>query len=174
MANLGSSARAALLLLLISGAEILSSETARGEVVAQAAPEAPTEAATEAPLEASLVIAPPPLVAAMAGRLVGHRFFVGDHALILADVAGAGRPWVGVVAARCGGLWLDTAVASLRLTGPLARPRLAGPGYLMWAIGRVSPDRSLALHRLGVLARPAEVPRDRPPPAAGIAPCPPP
>lgn len=170
MANLGSSARAALLLLLISGAEILSSQTARGEAAANA----PAEAPSEAPLEASLVIAPPPLIAAMASRLAGHRFLAADHALILADVAGAGRPWVGVVAVRCGALWLDTAVTSLRLTGPLARPRLAGPGYLMWAIGRLSPDRSLALHRLGVLARPAEVPGDRPPPAAGIAPCPPP
>lgn len=76
--------------------------------------------------------------------------------LLIEDIAGLGRPWVGVVQARCEQLWLVTALGPLRLTGPLARPRLAGPGYLVWALGR-RQGPALSLARLGVLARPDEV-----------------
>lgn len=170
MMNLGAFGRAALLLASLAAAGLSAAPQASADAPAP-------RAATSAPLEASLVIAPPSLIAAMAQRLEGQRFVQGDHALVIEDVAQSGRPWVGVVAARCGALWLDTAVRPIRLTGPLARPRLAGPGYLMWAIGDLSSGasgQSLELRRLGVLARPAEVPRDRPAPAAGVAACPPP
>lgn len=124
---------------------------------------------TPAPLEASLIIASPSALAAMAGRLQGQRVRRGDGVLVLDDVAGQGRPWIGIVAVRCGHLWLDTAVVALRLTGPLARMRIAGPGYLVWAVGRRRPqgDRAASadpphtndfeLTRLGVLARPETV-----------------
>ena len=125
--------------------------------------------AEPAPIEASVIIGAPARLEAMASRLAGHRFRTGDHVLLLEDVAGAGRPWVGTVASRCGALWLDTAVRSFRLTGPLARLRIAGPGYLVWATGSIesSADGSiegsiegatLELQRLGVLARPGELP----------------
>ncbi len=130
-----------------------------------------------APIEAAIIVGPPPALDAIASRLDGHRIHRGDHVLILEDLAGAGRPWVGVVSARCGQLWLDTAVTSLRLTGPLARPRLAGPGYLVWAIGhRAASGDSLSLSRLGILARPDELPALGATSAAGAAasarPCP--
>jgi hypothetical protein len=149
-------------------------------------PASPPDRATPAPPEAAIIVGEPQQLAAMAARLAGHRVQLGDHVLLLHDVAGQGRPWVGVVVARCGQLWLHTAVTTLRLTGPLARMRLAGPGYLMWAVGvrRPAPGAAasahgdeLALSRLGVLAPPeasaasaaGEPRRDEPPcsPAPG-------
>lgn len=130
--------------------------------------------AEPAPIEAALIIGEPSRLDAMASRLDGHRIRRGDHVLLVEDVAGAGRPWVGVVASRCGALWLDTAVHSFRLTGPLARPRVAGPGYLVWAVGstsRRSGSHSFELQRLGVLARPAELPAASPP-SRPAPPCP--
>lgn len=136
--------------------------------------------AEPAPIEAALIIGAPARLDAIAGRLAGHRVRRGDHVLIVEDVAGAGRPWVGVVASRCGALWLDTAVHSFLLGGPLARPRVAGPGYLVWAVGAIGPGaatapRTLELQRLGVLARPAELPPASPPAGApaGARRCPP-
>ncbi len=102
------------------------------------------------------MVAQQPLVASMAARLRGHRFREGDHVLVLERVADRGRPWVGVVSARCDRLWLDTAMGSLVLTGPLARPRIAGPGYLVWALGR-RRGNELMVWRAGVLARPDEL-----------------
>lgn len=98
-------------------------------------------------------VAEPAAARAMLDRLVGQRAGWQDGVLTIADVAGAGRPWIGVVE-RCGqALWLVGDGFAWRLTGPLARPRLAGPGYLIWAIGAPSGDR-LAVTRLGVLAPP--------------------
>lgn len=113
---------------------------------------------TPAPLEASILIAPPERLAAIASRLTGHRFHTGDHVLILEDFAGEGRPWLGLVAFRCDQLWLETSLGPLLLTGPLARPRIAGPGYLIWATGRRTAN-TLELSRLGILARPDELDR---------------
>lgn len=90
---------------------------------------------------------------AMLDRLIGHRVRWQDGALAIDDVAGRGRPWLGVVERRADGLWLAGAGFALRLTGPLARPRLAGPGYLIWAIGERRGD-ALAVERLGVLEPP--------------------
>ena len=50
-------------------------------------------------------------------------------------------------------LWLVGADFAWRLRGALARPRLAGPGYLVWAIGRLT-GADLDVARLGVLAPP--------------------
>lgn len=98
-------------------------------------------------------VAEPAAARAMLSRLVGQRAGWQDGVLTIADVAGAGRPWIGVVERRGQALWLIGDGFAWRLTGPLARPRLAGPGYLIWAIGAVAGDR-LDVTRLGVLAPP--------------------
>jgi hypothetical protein len=68
------------------------------------------------------------------------------------DIAGEGRPLVGIVERRGDALWLAGADGSAhRLRGPLAVPRIAGPGYKVWALGRVV-GRDLHARRLGVLA----------------------
>ena len=90
---------------------------------------------------------------AMLDRLVGHHVGWRDGALVIDDVAGAGRPWIGSVERRGAVLWLVGDGFAWRLAGPLARPRLAGPGYLIWAVGPVEGG-TLALRRLGVLAPP--------------------
>ena len=90
---------------------------------------------------------------AMLDRLVGHRARWQDGVIAIDDVAGAGRPWIGVVERRGDALWLRGDGVALRLTGPLARPRLAGPGYLVWATGDRDRD-ALAVRRLGVLEPP--------------------
>lgn len=87
---------------------------------------------------------------AMIVRLAGQRVRWQEGVLAIEDVAGEGRPWIGVVERRGEALWLVGEVA-LRMTGPLARPRLAGPGYLVWATGERVGD-TLAVRRLGVLA----------------------
>lgn len=115
-----------------------------------------TEEVLAAPLEAALIVAPPSLLLSMHERLVGQRAHRSESVLLLEDIAGLGRPWVGVVQVRCDQLWLVTALDALRLTGPLARPRLAGPGYLLWVLGR-RQGPELAVARLGVLARPSEL-----------------
>lgn len=91
---------------------------------------------------------------AMLGRLVGHRVGWRDGALVIDDVAGAGRPWVGVVERRGAALVLVGPDFAWPLRGPLARPRLAGPGYLVWVTGALV-DGALVAKRLGVLAPPA-------------------
>lgn len=92
----------------------------------------------------------------MYARLAGQRAHLGDGVLLVDDIAGLGRPWVGVVQVRCEQLWLVTALGALRLSGPLGRPRLAGPGYLLWVLGQRRATE-LAVTRLGVLARPDEL-----------------
>lgn len=148
--------------LVALGALVVLVALGAGDVRAQVAPAARLARATAAPLEAAIVIAPAAELDAMATRLRGQRARRGDGVLIVTDIAGQGAPWIGVVAARSGALWLDTAVRSLRLTGPLARPRLAGPGYLLWVVGarRDAPDAAeLEILRLGVLAPPARAPQ---------------
>lgn len=108
-----------------------------------------------APLEASIVLAPAPELPAIAARLAGQSFRTGDGAIVIDDIAGAGRPWTGVVERRGDALWLVTALGALELTGPLARPRIAGPGYTVWVLGRRDGDH-LAATRIGILRRPRE------------------
>ncbi len=89
-------------------------------------------------------------------RLTGHRVAVaadGKSYRIL-DVAGEGAPEVGVIERRGARLFLRRADGSaLPLAGPLAVPRIAGPGYKVWVLGRVERG-ALVARRLGVLAAP--------------------
>lgn len=100
-----------------------------------------------------------PAIAAVAdelARLDGHRVEVhpDGRGYRIVDVAGEGSPLVGVVE-RCGdALWLSLTDGAVRLRGPLAVPRIAGPGYKVWVIGRRAADGSLVARRLGVLAPP--------------------
>lgn len=112
---------------------------------------------------------PPPGVIAMRGaearadiaaelsRLDGHEVSVlaGGADYRIDDVAGEGAPLVGVVERRGAALWLRPARGpAQRLSGPLAVPRIAGPGYKVWVVGRAGLDGSLVARRLGVLAPP--------------------
>lgn len=99
-------------------------------------------------------VADPAAARAMLARLRGHHAGWHDGGLEIVDVAGAGRPWIGVVERRGAALWVVGPTYAWRLRGPLARPRLAGPGYLVWVIGRLD-ERELVVARLGVLAPPA-------------------
>ncbi len=95
---------------------------------------------------------------AVAARLAGQRFTIAtDHrSIAIDDIAGLGPPRVGVVERRGDDAWLvPPSGPALRVTGPLARPRIAGAGYTVWVIGAVADDGSLAARRLGVLRRPA-------------------
>jgi len=112
-----------------------------------------TRAVADAPQEAAIVIAPPADVPMIAARLEGHAFRTGDGVIVIDDIAGAGRPYTGVVERRPDGLWLRTQLGSLKLTGPLARPRIAGPGYRIWVVGH-RDGSTLAAARIGILRRP--------------------
>jgi len=95
-------------------------------------------------------------VASELSRLAGHRVEVApDRASYrILDVAGEGAPEVGVVERRGAALVLRRADGSaLPLAGPLAVPRIAGPGYKVWVLGRVERG-ALVARRLGVLAPP--------------------
>lgn len=89
-------------------------------------------------------------------RLRGQRVAVAAdrRSISIEDIAGDGPPWVGVIERRGDALWLLTRTGALRLAGALARPRIAGPGYTVWAIGRLDGDGVLVLRRIGVLRRP--------------------
>lgn len=123
-------------------------------------PAATTPAATPAPPTAAAIAIDPADGPAMLARLAGHQARLVDGRLIVDDVAGEGRPWVGVIERHGAELWLRTDDGPLRLAGPLARPRIAGPGYRAWATGSVTDaltpggPPTLRLRRLGILARP--------------------
>jgi len=88
-------------------------------------------------------------------RLVGQDWVAtAGGGYDLRDVAGEGRPLVGVVERRGAELWL-TGAATVRLSGPLAHPRIAGPGYKVWVLGAPAADGSYRPRRLGVLAPPS-------------------
>ncbi|HTM23414.1 MAG TPA: hypothetical protein VL172_22985 [Kofleriaceae bacterium] len=95
--------------------------------------------------------APAPGMAAEIDRLVGQTVTVAADgaSYIIDDVAGEGAPIVGVVERRGQDLW----VGDHRLTGPLAVPRIAGPGYRVWVIGDIDGDR-LHARRIGILRPP--------------------
>lgn len=92
-------------------------------------------------------------------RLRGHQVRRVDGGYIIEDIAGEGAPVVGVVERRGRDLYLVAADgAAYRLVGVLARPRIAGPGYKVWALGAVRADGRggpvLEPRRLGILAPP--------------------
>ncbi len=133
---------------------------ADGEPTRPAPPAAIAATVTPAPLTACSIAIAPGEGPAMLARLDGQQARLVADLLIIDDIAGEGRPWVGVIERHGAALWLRTADGPLLLDGPLARPRIAGPGYRAWATGVVddahladAPPR-LRLRRLGVLARP--------------------
>ena len=101
-----------------------------------------------------------PGLAAEIERLQGHRVTITGNGYTIDDVAGDGKPLVGVVERRGEHLFLVALDgSSYRLAGPLARPRIAGPGYKIWALGAIdgqAPTQVLTPRRLGVLAPPAK------------------
>jgi len=108
---------------------------------------------TPAPPAAATLAIDPGEAAAIGERLRGQRIAVQPGAIRIDDAGGDGRPWIGMVARRARELWLVGDGFALRLTGPLARARLAGPGYAIWVTGAITGD-AIAAHRLGVLRRP--------------------
>lgn len=116
-------------------------------------PAAPATVTPAPPAAASLVARDEAGARAMVGRLGGHRARLVDLRLHVDDVAGEGRPWLGTVERRGRELWLVGDGFALALDGPLARPRIAGPGYTVWVTGRVAAGR-LRARRVGVLAPP--------------------
>jgi hypothetical protein len=103
----------------------------------------------------------PPDVAAEVARLPGQTVEVADDRdrYVIVDVAREGRPLVGIVERRGAELWIvpvdqDAGRPAARLVGPLAHPRLAGPGYKVWILGAAEDDGSLRPRRLGVLRKP--------------------
>lgn len=104
---------------------------------------------------------PTPAIVQELRRLVGQAVTTDDAGTgyTITDVAGEGRPLVGVVERRGKELWLvpadaDAGAPAVRLSGPLAHARIAGPGYKVWVLGAPAPDGSLRLKRLGVLRAP--------------------
>ena len=93
-------------------------------------------------------------------RLAGQRVTITDGGYTIDDIAGEGKPIVGVVERRGSVLVLvEPGGNTYRLAGVLARPRIAGPGYKIWALGPVTgqaPDAILTPRRLGILALPRE------------------
>jgi hypothetical protein len=101
----------------------------------------------------------PPEVAAEVDRLVGQEVDVEGDRYVIRDVAREGRPLVGVIERRDDALWIvptdaDEGAPAARLSGPLAHPRLAGPGYKVWILATEEADGTLRPRRLGVLRRP--------------------
>ncbi len=92
-------------------------------------------------------------------RLEGHQVRVyasGDYRI--EDVAGEGPAYIGHVERRGKELWLRTGKdQAYLLRGPLARPRIAGPGYKVWVVGQLDDTTTPAIlhpRRLGILASP--------------------
>ena len=105
-------------------------------------------------------------------RLPGQRVTVlgpepaSDDAVLvhyrIDDIAAEGKPWIGRVRVDGERLALETRGGLvLPLAGPLARKRIAGPGYKLWVIGDLSANTDAAgrpaalfARRMGVLAPP--------------------
>ncbi len=102
-------------------------------------------------------------VRAELSRLEGHKVTVAPNgaSYSIDRVAGEGRPLVGTIERRGVSLYLISGGRAMQLTGPLARPRIAGPGYKVWVLGDVRGGM-LRARRLGVLARPARASSPRP------------
>lgn len=98
----------------------------------------------------SVVVTSEDDAAAVLSRLAGHEVRRQGDRVYLLDVEGGERPWIGVVERRGRALWIVGDDFAFELRGPLARPRLAGPGYTVWIAGRADGTRFM-VRRLGVL-----------------------
>ena len=107
---------------------------------------------------AALLLASP---SELLSRLQGHQARIVGDEVVIEDVAGEGKPLVGVVERRGRGLWIVGDGFAVELRGPLARPRIAGPGYRVWVLGERTGD-TLVARRLGVLAAPGAAPSAAP------------
>jgi len=107
---------------------------------------------------AGVLACEPAEVDAIAALLAGQRFTIAAdrRSIDITDVAGEGAPEVGTVVRDGGALVLVTEDGRFVLRGPLARPRIAGPGYTVWVIGTVGAGTvpTLTARRLGVLRKP--------------------
>jgi len=114
--------------------------------------------AGQARADATLAVEPTE-VDSIVARLAGQTIEIAPdrRAIRIVDVAGEGAPRIGVVAREGDHLVLVGDGGRWRLAGPLARARIAGPGYTVWVIGTLSDGEvpTLTIHRLGVLRRPA-------------------
>lgn len=88
-------------------------------------------------------------------RLVGLRVDVGSNGYQIVDVAGEGAPLVGCVKRDGPSLYFENSEHHLRLVGPLAVPRIAGPNYKVWIMGHVEAGEVLRATRLGILSDPS-------------------
>ncbi len=93
---------------------------------------------------------------AIAERLRGHEVRVTPGRVWIPSIAGEASPYVGVVERRGRALWLvGERGEAFELRGPLARPRLAGPGYTVWVVGELDErQQAMQVRRLGVLRKP--------------------
>jgi len=94
-------------------------------------------------------------VAAEIARLIGQDVSLAPdgQSYTIQDIAGEGTPLIGKIERRGETLWLVGEI-TIRLIGPLAHPRIAGPGYKVWVLGSPDSDGALIARRLGVLAPP--------------------
>lgn len=104
-------------------------------------------------LSAWLVMTPG-WVAEEVSRLAGHKVQVVDDGYRIVSIAGEGPPLVGKVVRDGDALFLVADDGPrLMLAGPLATPRIAGPGYKVWALGDIA-GTVLTVERIGILAPP--------------------
>lgn len=97
-------------------------------------------------------------VADEVARLSGHTVQIADDgkSYTIEDIAGEGKPVVGTVQRRDADLWLVAAEGEWKLKGPLAVPRIAGPGYKVWVLGDTDDVAgSLTAKRIGILRAPS-------------------
>ena len=90
-------------------------------------------------------------------RLQGQAYRLVPGGYEITDIAGEGPAMVGCIENTSEGLVFASGDKRLRLQGPLAVPRIAGPRYKVWVLGRVEGP-SLYATRLGILAAPPACP----------------
>ena len=118
--------------------------------------------AAKARADESTLAVEPGEVDAIAARLAGQRIEIAEdrRSIRIVDVAAEGAPRIGVIERQGRDLVLVTAEGRWRLAGPLARPRIAGPGYTVWVVGTFDEGdvATLTARRLGILRRPVLAP----------------
>ncbi len=88
-------------------------------------------------------------------RLVGQSLELGADSYTILDIAGEGAPRIGCIEKEAESLYLVDGDQRVRLSGPLAIPRIAGPNYKVWIIGDAKANAELFVRRIGILAGPS-------------------